>query len=44
MQDFGKMLLGLGLLLALSGALVLVGSRKGPPAGGIVAFEPRFLQ
>lgn len=33
MQDFGKMLLGLGLLLALIGALVLVASRMGLQLG-----------
>jgi hypothetical protein len=32
-QDFGKMLLGLGLLLALIGALVLLAARTGLPLG-----------
>ena len=33
MQDIGKMLLGLGLLLVLIGALVLLAARTGLPLG-----------
>ncbi len=33
MHDLGKMLLGLGLLLALSGAAILLASRLGLPLG-----------
>jgi hypothetical protein len=33
MQDFGKMLLGLGLLLVVIGAAILLASRIGLPLG-----------
>jgi len=33
MQDLGKMLLGLGLLLALIGAVILAAARFGLPLG-----------